>query len=163
MNQQKPDSRRYSIALLMLLFLFCLRVIGQMLVAFLHVPFLPPMKEWFSGLLPYPELLTSQFLIILLFSKVCFDFYRRQGYFAETSWRFGNNLWIFGWIYLSAMVLRYILRMSFYPDQRWFGGTIPIFFHWVLAAFLLVVAGFHRKTSAAQAGEPGNLQRNQST
>jgi len=67
------------------------------------------------------------------------------------------------YIYLSAMVLRYILRMSFYPDQRWFGGTIPIFFHWVLAAFLLVVAGFHRKTSAAQAGVPGNLQQNQST
>lgn len=152
MNQRESDSRRFSFVLLTLLFLFCLRVIGQMLVAFLHVPFLPPMKEWFSGLLPYPELLASQFLIILLFVKVCFDFYRRQGYFAKMSWRFGTNLWIFGWIYLSAMVLRYILRMSFYPDQRWFGGTIPIFFHWVLAAFLLVVAKFHRARARQSTG-----------
>ena len=71
---------------------------------------------------------------------------------AEMSGRFGKNLWIFGWIYLSAMVLRYILRMSFYPDQRWFGGTIPIFFHWVLAAFLLVVAKFHRARARQSTG-----------
>jgi hypothetical protein len=41
------------------------------------------------------------------------------------------------------MVLRYVLRMSLYPDQRWFGGTIPIFFHYVLASFILVFANFH--------------------
>jgi hypothetical protein len=76
MKKQASDPRRYSRGLLLLLFLFCLRVIGQMLVAFLHVSFLPPMKEWFSGLLPYPELLVSQFLIILLFSKIWSDFHR---------------------------------------------------------------------------------------
>jgi uncharacterized protein len=147
MSEQRQDSRTYFWPLLLLLFLFCLRVIGQMLVAFLHVTFLPPMKEWFSGLLPYPELLTSQFLIIVLFGKICLDFYRRQGYFVEPSWRFGKSLWIFGLIYLSGMVIRYVLRMSFYPSQRWFGGTIPIFFHWVLAAFLLVVAKYHRESA----------------
>jgi len=143
MSKSNPDSRRYFWILLFLLFLFCLRVIGQMLVAFLHVSFLPPMKEWFSGLLPYPELLVSQFLIIFLFSKICFDFYRGRGYFVQPSGRLGRNLKIFGWIYLCAMVLRYVLRMSLYPDQRWFGGTIPIFFHYVLASFILVFANFH--------------------
>ena len=37
-----------------LLALFVLRVTGQALVAFLEVGFLPPMSEWYSGLLPYP-------------------------------------------------------------------------------------------------------------
>jgi len=59
--------RRYFWALIALLFLFCLRVIGQILVAFFNVSFLPPMEEWFSVLLPYPALLTSQILILLLY------------------------------------------------------------------------------------------------
>jgi uncharacterized protein len=144
MREQEPHSRRYSRVLLILLFLFCLRVIGQMLVAFLHVSFLPPMKEWFSGLLPYPELVVSQILIILLFSKVCSDFYRGTGYFVKLSPRFSSNLIIFGCVYFSGMIVRYVLRMSLYPDQRWFGGTIPIIFHCVLASFILVMARFNR-------------------
>jgi uncharacterized protein len=147
MNETKPASRPYAWILLFLLFLFCLRVTGQMLVAFLHVSFLPPMKEWFSGLLPYPELLVGQFLIIFLFSKICLDFYRGGGYFVQPSARLGRNLKIFGWIYFCAMVLRYVLRMGLYPDQRWFGGTIPIFFHYVLATFILVFANFHLKST----------------
>jgi len=43
------------------------------------------------------------------------------------------------------------LRMSLYPDQRWFGGTIPIVFHCVLATFILAVAHFNcRNTSLAR-------------
>jgi uncharacterized protein len=152
MKKQEPDPRRYSRGLLLLLFLFCLRVIGQMLVAFLHVSFLPPMKEWFSGLLPYPELLVSQFLIILLFSKIWSDFHRGRGYFVELSFRFSRNLRIFGYVYFSGMIVRYVLRMSLYPDQRWFGGTIPIVFHCVLATFILAVAHFNcRNTILASA------------
>jgi hypothetical protein len=143
MSESNPISRRYFWSLLILFFLFCLRVLGQMLVAFLHVSFLPPMKEWFSGLLPYPELLVSQFLIIILFTKICVDFYRGRGYFVQPSARLGRNLKIFGCIYFGGMVLRYVLRMSLYPDQRWFGGTIPIIFHCVLATFILVLANFH--------------------
>jgi hypothetical protein len=148
MNDQKPDPRRYFWMLLALLFLFCLRVIGQMLVAFLHVSFLPPMTEWFSGLLPYPELLVSQFLIILLFSKVCSDFHRGAGYFVERSLRFSRNLGIFGYVYFSGMIVRYMLRMSLYPNQRWFGGTIPIVFHCVLATFILLVAHFNSRNAS---------------
>jgi hypothetical protein len=148
MIKQEQDPRRQSWVLLVLLFLFCLRVIGQMLVAFLHVPFLPPMKEWFSGLLPYPELLVSQLLIILLFSKVWSDFHRGTGYFVELSFRFSRNLRIFGYVYFSGMIVRYVLRMNLYPDQRWFGGTIPIVFHCVLATFILVVAHFNRRNAS---------------
>jgi hypothetical protein len=33
------------------------------------------------------------------------------------------------------------------PGQRWFGGAIPIVFHWVLAAFLLVYAVYNLRSS----------------
>src|SRR2546422_879323 len=64
-----PDARsprRLAPALWALLALFVLRVSGQALVAFLGVPWLPPMREWYSGLLAYPLLLPSQLLIILV-------------------------------------------------------------------------------------------------
>jgi hypothetical protein len=41
------------------------------------------------------------------------------------------------------MVLRYALTMIYRPDMRWFGSTIPIFFHFVLAGFLYVWGKFH--------------------
>jgi hypothetical protein len=28
------------------------------------------------------------------------------------------------------------------PEQRWFGGTVPIVFHCVLAAFLFVLGSY---------------------
>jgi hypothetical protein len=62
--------RHYFWVLATLLFLFCLRVFGQILVAFFNVSFLPPMEEWFSGLLPYPELLTAQILIIAIWENL---------------------------------------------------------------------------------------------
>jgi uncharacterized protein len=135
--------RRYFWVLFALLFLFCLRVLGQILVAFFNVSFLPPMEEWFSGFVPYPELLTSQILIILLYGQICLDFGRRRGYFVNPRRRLGIGLLIFGSLYLGVMILRYIIRMSLYPHERWAGGCIPIFFHWVLSSFILVLGSYH--------------------
>ena len=132
------------ILLWVLLFAFCLRVAGQMIVAFLGVSWLPPMEEWYSGLLPYPYLLPSQLLIIALYGKVCLDFSRGEGFFVRTRPVFGRGVLIFGCLYLAAMMLRYILRMTFHPEARWFGGAIPIFFHWVLASFIIAVGRYHR-------------------
>ena len=56
----------YSRILWALLALFCARVLGQLLVATSGVSFLPPMEEWFSGLIPYTRLLASQLVIIVL-------------------------------------------------------------------------------------------------
>lgn len=118
------------------------------MVVFWGVPFLPPMKEWQSGLLPYRVLLISQFLIIAVFCKVALDFTTESGYFLLPNARLGKGLFVFGSIYLGAMIARYIIRMALYPDQRWFGGTIPIFFHWVLASFILLVGTYHlRRTN----------------
>lgn len=77
------DQPRQLAALLWtLLGLFILRVTGQVLVVFFSVTFLPPMQEWYSGLLPYEYLLPSQIVIIVLMVKICLDFTRGAGPFV---------------------------------------------------------------------------------
>ena len=66
-----------------LLTLFVLRVLGQLLVASGVAPFLPPMEEWQSGLLPYPLLLASQIAIVAVLATVCIQFSRGKGYFVR--------------------------------------------------------------------------------
>jgi len=143
----QPHARTYAPWLWLLLFLFCLRVLGQVLVGFFGVRWLPPMQEWYSGLLAYPWLLSSQLLIVVLYGKVCVDFTRGAGFFARPNRGLGSGLLVFGWMYLLAMVARYVIRMALYPDERWLGGTIPIFFHWVLAGFILLVGRYHRRAA----------------
>ncbi len=159
----RSHRQRYTLILLFLLFLFCLRVLGQALVAFCHVSFLPPMEEWFSGALPYPLLLVSQVLIIILYGKVCLDFATGVGYFVIPKPRLGTGLLNVGAIYLGVMLLRYALRMSLYPYERWTGGSIPIFFHWVLASFLLVLGYYHwssgRKTETNRSSAGSSLAK----
>jgi uncharacterized protein len=130
--------------------LFCLRVLGQALVEFLHVRFLPPSQQWFSGIIPYPELLASQILIIALQLKIDLDFTRQAGWAYRPSRRAAWALLSFGAVYLATMMLRYAIRMTLYPDQRWTGGSIPIFFHWVLAAYVLAVGYHHWRGSAGR-------------
>ena len=123
---------------------FCLRVLGQMFVAFVGVSWLPPMEAWYSGLMAYPYLLPSQFLIIALYGKVCLDFTRGDGFFVRSRPVFGRGVLVFGYVYFAAMVLRYVLRMYLHPEARWFGGTIPIVFHWVLALFIILFGRYHK-------------------
>lgn len=103
-----PDSEigvRARSAAALLLVLFALGVLGQMLVAFFGVGWLPPMERWYSGLTPYRYLLPSQIALLALMIKICADFSRGRGY----------------------------------------APVIPIFFHWVLAAFVILVGLWHRK------------------
>jgi hypothetical protein len=124
-----------------LLALFVLRVSGQALVAFFGVPWLPPMERWYSGLVPYGLLLPAQLAIIALMAKVCADFTRRRGFFVRPRRFFAVHWLWFGWIYLVFMLLRYPVQMQLRPD----GPVIPIFFHWVLAAFVIAVGLWHRR------------------
>jgi predicted acyl esterase len=50
---------------------------------------------------------------------------------------------VFGVTYPGVMILRHVLRMFLYPQERWFGGAIPIVFHWVLAAYVLTWGWHH--------------------
>ena len=140
---QQPH--RLAALLWTLLGLFCLRVAGQVLVAFFHVEFLPAMQEWYSGLLPYEFLLPSQVVIVALMVKICVDFTHRHGAFVNPHRFFATYWFYFGCAYLVVMVARYPIHMYFHPEARWFGGTIPIFFHWVLGAFVVIVGLHHRR------------------
>ena len=119
-----------------LLALFVLRVAGQALVAFFGVEFLPPMHAWYSGLMPYEYLLPAQLLLIVLMAKICTDFTRQRGFFfAPKRFLASYGLW-FGYLYLAVMLARFAILMD---------RPIPIFFHWVLAAFVIAVGQSHRR------------------
>ena len=140
--------RRYAAALWVLLGLFALRVAGQLLIAVGAGGFLPPWEEWFSGALGYPALLASQILIIAVCARIALDVTRGRGFFATPRRQVGAALLAFGSVYFSVMVIRYAIRMTLYPPERWSGGSIPIFFHWVLAGFVLVLGAHHRRFAA---------------
>jgi len=119
-----------------LLGLFVLRVLGQGLVAFFDVKFLPPMEAWYSGLMPYPYLLPSQIALIAIMAKICLDFTRRRGFFFEPKRFLAREALRFGYVYLAAMIARAVFLWD---------HPIPIVFHWVLAAFVITVGLSHRR------------------
>ena len=135
-----------AFALATLLVMFFLRVMGQFVVALDYRSFLPPMEQWQSGLLPYSVLLGCQLLIITLFGKICIDIATQQGFFAVKRPMAGAFLIKFSYVYYLAMVVRYCVQMYLYPDDRWFGHTIPIVFHFVLATFLLLLGRYNCAT-----------------
>jgi hypothetical protein len=121
---------------------FFLRVVGQALVVFAGVTFLPPMEEWYSGLMAYHLLLPAQIVILALMLKINVDVGSGKGFFGVPRRILGRPLRVFGILYAAAMVLRYALTMALRPERRWLGGTIPIVFHLVLAAYLLILSRY---------------------
>ena len=141
-----PEARPGRIPCAMVLgalaFLFLLRVLGQVLIVFFGVRFLPPMQEWYSGIIPYPILLPLQIVILLVQAWMCSDLLRGRGVFVRRRPLAGRRLRSFSYAYFVAMLIRYIVTMALHPERRWFGGTIPIVFHWVLAAYLYVYSRY---------------------
>ena len=133
----------YGYTLFLFLGLFCLRVLGQILVILYHPRWLPPMEQWYSGLIPYQFLLPIQRTMIILMGKMSYDLTRQVGFFAIPHPDLGNGIVYFSYLYFTSMIIRYAIRMKHCPDQRWFGGTIPIFFHCVLAGFLYSFGQYH--------------------
>ena len=115
--------------------LMLLRVAGQVMV-FLRAPsWLPPMGQWQSGLVPYWFLLSAQAVVLGLMFWIAADVARGSGYWFQPWPRLGRIVLAWSYLYATAMTVRYVIRMARRPDQRWFGGTIPIIFHVVLAIF----------------------------
>jgi hypothetical protein len=120
--------------LILLLALFVARVVGQIIVVLWHPRWLPPMKDWYSGLIAYRLLLPAQIAIIALMV-----FMIRQEPVKNRPLALG--ILGFAAVYVSAMVVRFVILRKRHPDYRWYeGGMIPILFHWVLAAFLITYA-----------------------
>ena len=105
--------------LVVLTILFLMRVSGQLLVLARRPRWLPQMTDW--NLMPYPLLLPRAL----------------QG--SELPGVGGVAL---SFVYWTALAIRYAVRMARRPEQRWFGGTVPIVFHCVLAAFLFVLGSY---------------------
>ena len=136
--------RRQAILLGVLACAFLWRVLGQVAVALLEPDWLPPMQDWYSGLLPYSILLLIQVALLALQARISWDLWHGSGFFTQRYPRFGFGLGWFSYGYFAVMVIRYVITMAFFPERRWLGsGTIPIVFHWVLAAYLLTWSRFH--------------------
>ena len=132
--------------LALLTLLFALRVLGQALVAFFSIRWRPAMEQWFSGVIPYPALLIIQLIMLSLMIKVSSEIWRGKGFYAEARPHWSQFLIRFSAVYAGAMALRYIVTMIFRPEMRWFGATIPIIFHFVLAGFIFILGRYHGDT-----------------
>ena len=127
--ERMGDLHSISIALGLFSVLMLLRVAGQLFVHLRAPRWLPPMASWQSGLVPYPFLLATQAVVLVLMFWITTDFARGSGVWVDPLPRLGRIVLVWSYLYAAAMVIRYGVRMARKPDQRWLGGTIPIIFH----------------------------------
>jgi len=121
--------------------LFALRVAGQVAVALRAPTWLPPMEDW--NLMPYRQLLPVQLLILGVMVWIDTSFSVSAGPPVDRTEALGWVMVVFSALYAGAMAIRYVVRMRRRPEARWFGGTIPIVFHLVLATYLYGLGSFH--------------------
>jgi hypothetical protein len=134
-------ARTAGVLLVALSLLFLVRVAGQVLVLVRGPAWLPPMQQW--NLVPYRILLPIQLVFLVLMAWIDLDLARSAGIFADRSAPLGWSLIAFSGVYAGSMAVRYAVRMRRRPGERWFGGTIPIVFHVVLAAYLFTLGTYH--------------------
>jgi len=133
-------SKAYSPWLQLLTGLFIFRVLVQLLVGMINVPFIPAFDQWHSGTMPYGLLLLFQIIIILILVRINKTF--KQG-IVHPNYKAGALLLSLGLLYMSAMVSRLILGLTIMSNHSWFTHYIPTLFHIVLASYLLLVGHFH--------------------
>jgi uncharacterized protein len=137
------ESRFTGWFLLLFTLLFAARVAGQLLVVLRAPRWLPPMESGQWNLMPYRLLLPIQLVFLAVMGWIVASFLTESGPPTEPAPAFGWFVIGFSLVYAGAMAVRYVLRMRRHPGQRWFGGAIPIVFHWVLAGFLFVFGSYH--------------------
>lgn len=135
------DANELAPILWLLTALFAVRVVGQVLVALRSPSWLPPMADW--NLMPYRLLLPVQLVMLGVMTWIDASFSASSGPPIDRTQAFGWLLLGFSAVYAGAMVVRYLVRMRRRPEARWFGGTIPIVFHLVLATYLYALGSFH--------------------
>jgi hypothetical protein len=121
--------------------LFLVRVAGQLFVRLRQPTWLPPTDEW--NLSPYRLLLPAQLGILALMAWIDVSFSLDDGAPVHPHADLGQGVLWFAYVYAGAMAVRYVVRMFLSAAERWFGGTIPIVFHFVLGAYLYVFGSFH--------------------
>jgi uncharacterized protein len=121
--------------------LFAVRVVGQLVVLRAAPSWLPPMDRW--NLMPYRLLLPIQLAFLAVMSGISAGLLADSGFLAEAHRGFGLFAIGVSVVYAGSMAIRYAVRMRRRPEERWFGGAIPIVFHVVLAAFVFTYGVFH--------------------
>ncbi len=121
--------------------LFLLRVAGQLVVRLRRPSWLPPTEAW--NLSPYRLVLPTQIVILGVMVWVDTSFSAGSGPPVDARPDLGTVLLVLSYAYAAGMAVRYLVRMTRRPGERWFGGAIPIVFHEVLAAYLFVLGAFH--------------------
>lgn len=116
---------------------------GQLLTAVIDVSLLPPFERWYSGLIPYSLLLPLQVGLLALMVMIVRNFIRGRGFFISLTFRTGLIIKRLSYLYALVVVARYVVTMTLHPELRWFTGTTPIWFHFVLASFLFTLGHFH--------------------
>ena len=137
-NDVIPETPAAAKGMVLLSGLFFLRVLGQFLVWRRRRSWLPPMEQWQSGLLPYPVLLGSQAAILSLQTTLDVQSLRGDVPLGVPRPRLGRLIGAISAVYFGSMVFRYVYSMRRFPERRWFGKTIPIIFHGVLATYLFL-------------------------
>lgn len=136
----RHEGRARIIVLWACIGLFFLRVIGQVEVLLLAPSWLPPMTDWYSGLLPYPVLLPAQIVLLMVMSVLVFHEMRINGAVGVRPARWRPWVRSAALVYFAVMVLRLAVQFSRGADDVIAAGGIPVAFHWVLALFLLVLS-----------------------
>ena len=117
-----------------LLALFFARVLGQIVAATIAPPWLPPMRRWYSGLMPYRYLLPTQIVFLVVMVVMTLSIARRSAPLGTTAPAICTWIISASYAYELGMVVRSVRYASTPPERR--GVLIPIVFHFVLAAFL---------------------------
>ena len=140
---------RYLPWMLALATLFALRVVAQAVQWAGPVPLLPSFDSWQGSGLPYPALLASQVLIVVLLVKALLLV--RADAVRPESWKH-RACFILGGAYFAAMALRLVAGLTFFSDVEWLAQTLPALFHLVLAAFVLLFGHYVYSAGRATGG-----------
>jgi hypothetical protein len=139
-----PDPATTAAILALLTGVFAGRVAGQVIVVRRAPTWLPPMSEWYSGLLPYPRLLATQLVLLGSMTAVVVGLAAGWPPITDARPALGTLLLVVAWPYGLSMPVRYGVRMGRHPEARWTGRTIPIVFHVVLATWLFILGSYLR-------------------
>ncbi len=131
-----------AVVLVGLAALFLVRVVAQLVQWASPTVLLPPFEAWQGSGLPYPVLLASQFMILTV---MVWAIRRRHAGRRVFPRRLAAPALWFAIAYLLSMLVRLAAGFTLLSDVAWFAGSLPAYFHLVLAAFLLAALAGDRR------------------
>lgn len=137
-------ARRYIPWLLALTGLFVFRVLAHLVQTLQPVLFLPPLEAWHGAVLRYSLLLACQVVIIVCLSVITWRVGRDA--VLPRPWKF-RLCFALGVPYFLFMAVKLAAGPTFLADHPWFAKSLPAFFHFVLASFLLLLGHYIYKST----------------